>query len=253
MCTSDANVGTAQGQAPNPPLNNYYASTGTTMLSNAGTDAFSGQNMGVNNGNSIQTCNGGTGSTGLFYYATSYGIQSVTDGTSNTVALAEGLAGNNGTFRQPYTSGVMIASGTTYFDVWQSITTIPATAPGTVMSNILNNCNTAFLTAAPGAGLSTNKGQLWAWGADSMSMFNTIVPPSSNQYQWGSCRFSCNTCSVNSADHSDITNASSNHPGGANVCMADGHVQFIKSSVSFQTWWSLGTRARGEVISSDSY
>src|SRR5262249_20752556 len=71
---SDDSADTAQAQPPTPPLNNYYASTGTTMLSNAGTDAFSGQNMGVNNGNSIQTCNGGTGSTGLFYYATSYGI-----------------------------------------------------------------------------------------------------------------------------------------------------------------------------------
>ena len=34
--------------------------------------------------------------------------------------------------------------------------------------------------------------------------------------------------------------------------MADGHIQFIKSSISMATWWSLGTRANGEVISSDS-
>jgi hypothetical protein len=35
--------------------------------------------------------------------------------------------------------------------------------------------------------------------------------------------------------------------------MGDGHVQFIKDSVSFQTWWALGSRNLGEVISADSY
>jgi hypothetical protein len=38
-----------------------------------------------------------------------------------------------------------------------------------------------------------------------------------------------------------------------NVCFTDGSVHFIKNSVSFQTWWGLGTRAMGEVISSNSY
>jgi prepilin-type processing-associated H-X9-DG protein len=46
---------------------------------------------------------------------------------------------------------------------------------------------------------------------------------------------------------------SSNHPGGVNVCFGDGSVKFIKNSVGLQTWWALGTRGLGEVISSDSY
>jgi prepilin-type N-terminal cleavage/methylation domain-containing protein/prepilin-type processing-associated H-X9-DG protein len=45
----------------------------------------------------------------------------------------------------------------------------------------------------------------------------------------------------------------SNHPGGVNVCFGDGHVQFIKDSISLQTWWALGTRSFGEVVSSDQY
>jgi len=35
--------------------------------------------------------------------------------------------------------------------------------------------------------------------------------------------------------------------------MGDGSVKFIKDSVNPMTWWALGTRAGGEVISSDSY
>jgi prepilin-type processing-associated H-X9-DG protein len=39
------------------------------------------------------------------------------------------------------------------------------------------------------------------------------------------------------------------HPGGVNVGFADGSVKFIKDSIDTQTWWALGSRANGEVIS----
>ena len=52
---------------------------------------------------------------------------------------------------------------------------------------------------------------------------------------------------------SSFVNASSNHPGGCNFAFADGSVRFIKDSVNMLTYESLGTRAGGEVISSDSY
>ena len=47
--------------------------------------------------------------------------------------------------------------------------------------------------------------------------------------------------------------ASSRHPGGVNTCFADGSVKFIKDTINVQTWRALGTRAGGEVVSSDSY
>ncbi len=46
---------------------------------------------------------------------------------------------------------------------------------------------------------------------------------------------------------------SSLHPGGVNVAFADGSVHFIKNSVAPNTWWALGSRNLGEVISSDQY
>jgi prepilin-type processing-associated H-X9-DG protein len=45
----------------------------------------------------------------------------------------------------------------------------------------------------------------------------------------------------------------SRHPGGVNVLMADGSVKFMKNSVNQITWWALGTKAGGEVISANSY
>ena len=43
------------------------------------------------------------------------------------------------------------------------------------------------------------------------------------------------------------------HPGGANFAFADGSVRFIKQSINPKTYNALGTRAKGEVISSDQY
>ena len=43
--------------------------------------------------------------------------------------------------------------------------------------------------------------------------------------------------------------ATSRHAGGVNVLFCDGSVKFVRSSVSVQAWWALGTRANGEVVS----
>jgi len=43
------------------------------------------------------------------------------------------------------------------------------------------------------------------------------------------------------------------HPGGVSALMLDGSVRYIKNSIDLRVWRGLGTRASGEVISSDSY
>jgi len=258
LCPSDPNAGAGSSfGAPTNGValslnNSYYVSEGTTIYVH---------NV-IGNGNTLADCPGqaagqptNQGSTGLFWYGKTYSIQSCTDGTSNTVALSEGLVGSNGMTKQNYITGVNENGPSGYYDVWQTITTVPAVAPGPVMAAWLQTCNANFANAsAASMTLSTNRGWLWAWGMETMTMFNTVVPPNSQQYQWASCRNGCGgACDVVSADHSNITPPTSNHPGGCNVAMADGHVQFIKSSISMSTWWSLGTRGNGEVISSDSY
>ncbi|SIO64704.1 prepilin-type N-terminal cleavage/methylation domain-containing protein/prepilin-type processing-associated H-X9-DG domain-containing protein [Singulisphaera sp. GP187] len=47
--------------------------------------------------------------------------------------------------------------------------------------------------------------------------------------------------------------AGSLHPGGANVLMGDGHIQFIKEGTNGKVWRASGTRNGGEVISSDTF
>jgi prepilin-type processing-associated H-X9-DG protein len=47
--------------------------------------------------------------------------------------------------------------------------------------------------------------------------------------------------------------ANSNHPGDANYLFADGSVHFLESSIGAKTYWALGTKAGGEIVSSDCY
>ena len=37
------------------------------------------------------------------------------------------------------------------------------------------------------------------------------------------------------------------------MLFCDGSVKYVKNTISYQTWWALGTKANNEVISSDSY
>jgi prepilin-type N-terminal cleavage/methylation domain-containing protein/prepilin-type processing-associated H-X9-DG protein len=257
LCPSDGNAGQGGSGGTGATfavalINSYYASEGTTTYIDNVIGGATAQGACPGPSGGGQPTN--QGSTGLFWYSKAYGIQTVTDGTSNTVAFSEGLTGTNGTIKQNFTTGVNENGPSGYYDVEQGLTPGAPAAPGPIMGPWLNTCNANFLNAsAAGKSLSTNRGWLWSWGMETMTMFNTIVPPNSTQYPWASCRNGCLGCDTVSADHGNITPATSNHPGGCNVAMADGHVQFIKSSISMNTWWQLGTRANGEVISSDSY
>jgi prepilin-type processing-associated H-X9-DG protein len=226
LCPSDGNAGQLFS-------NSYYASEGPSSATLPGW--------------STTPCVGNPGGKpGMFAYTLATSLAQVVDGTSNTVAFSEGLVGSGKDVREKWVTGVNRndLSGTAQVDVSQN---------ATLIKQNLDACNSLFSTAVPNNGLSGNRGWYWAWGPEGMSTFSTIVPPSSTQFPWGHCRFGCQTCGTYSADHASITNATSNHPGGANVLMADGAVRFIKSTINMTTWWALGSKSNGEVISSDAY
>ena len=57
---------------------------------------------------------------------------------------------------------------------------------------------------------------------------------------------------INNQTFQHILAAGSSHPGGVNVLFGDGGVRFVKDSINYQIWYSIGTRAGGEVISGNA-
>jgi prepilin-type N-terminal cleavage/methylation domain-containing protein/prepilin-type processing-associated H-X9-DG protein len=196
-----------------------------------------------------------TGSTGMFTFAIPYGVKHCTDGTSNTVAYAEWLVGDG--------KGVQLGGAnppSRYRGNLMSGVAPVGTDPGTLydaytnVKTVLDNlqlCTSQFQTTT--YGITDMKGWRWGLGASGYSMFNMLQTPNDHQYPIGGCRESYTPGSSSWPDASFSMAAASNHPGGANVLFADGSVRFVKDSINRMTWWALGTKAGGEVISSDAY
>ncbi|AGA30550.1 DUF1559 domain-containing protein [Singulisphaera acidiphila] len=207
--------------------NNYHGSMGTT------TDPwFTG------------------GATGIFAHTISYDVSAVMDGTSNTIMWSEALVGNN----SPRVNKRTSIGGTGTSNTNNMLNPVVASGTTQVLdSNVqsgLTACNGVWASAATTTtGTASNRGQFWGIGSPGYTFFNTVVTPNSTQYPWSSCRTDTNSGS----DYASFINANSYHSGGVNVGFCDGSVKFIKDSISPPVYWALGTKAGGEVVSSDSY
>src|SRR6185312_12019236 len=81
----------------------------------------------------------------------------------------------------------------------------------------LQACTTAWNASK---GINEFRGIFWEVGSLGMTMFNTVVPPNSKQYSWGTC---VNNTSGYPND-ATFANVNSLHSGGVNCLMADGSV-----------------------------
>ena len=109
----------------------------------------------------------------------------------------------------------------------------------------MQRCNAAY---SSGSNISNISGNYWMRGGAADTLFNTVVTPNSQVNPWSWC-----SAAATPNGECEFAKAGSNHPGGVNILMADGSVRFAKDSINQVTWWGLGTKASGEVISSDSY
>jgi prepilin-type N-terminal cleavage/methylation domain-containing protein/prepilin-type processing-associated H-X9-DG protein len=175
------------------------------------------------------------------------GVGAVTDGLSNTAMFSERLTGvpNNVTVLKSDVNNArraMFQSGATGTINGNDITGAMA---------VLNACKALPATAQSVS--SYRNGQIWTiahpW-ATAFNRYNHLGTPNTT-----SCDASGSTGTVGAGFGGALGTVppTSNHSGGVNMALADGSVRFIKDSVNLQSWWALGTRDGGEVISADSY
>ena len=145
-------------------------------------------------------------------------LTDIADGTSNTVAVAEGCnypsSGNNDMLGDVYEAGTI------------SETTIAGARARLLAMN--------WKTASLAGGSWRGRGYPWGEGTMWRGMYNQILPPNKPSWRPGAYgRFAAA--------------ASSRHTGGVNAVMADGSVRFVTDSIDPETWTAAGTRAGGEV------
>jgi prepilin-type N-terminal cleavage/methylation domain-containing protein/prepilin-type processing-associated H-X9-DG protein len=163
-------------------------------------------------------------------------LASITDGTSNTAAVSESLV-NDGTGNSPDPRRNLFYTASGLIDA-QNNPSVPALA---VVQDGLAN-------PIPYAPWSFFKGLTWAYtDAWERHVYAHLFPPNTKPIN----TYHNDTFRCQEGDSGMCP--TSNHPGGVNVSFMDGSVHFIKNSIGLQPWWFIGTRGRGEIVSSDTY
>jgi prepilin-type N-terminal cleavage/methylation domain-containing protein/prepilin-type processing-associated H-X9-DG protein len=144
-------------------------------------------------------------------------IGSITDGTSNSLAIYED------TGRSP--------------KMWETVGQNLAASTGGYLDPITGEARCHWRWAEPDSAsgvsklINNNKNAGYALGT-------ALLP--------GQCPWNAHDCGPNNEVFSF-------HSGGANVCFADGHVSFLKETVAGPILRALITKNGGETISADSY
>ncbi|QEH34315.1 putative major pilin subunit [Aquisphaera giovannonii] len=175
-----------------------------------------------------------------------FGLEGITDGSSNTALFSEKLIGVSGqTIFVNSGAGMNRRTAFPHNGDWNT----QNSGNTTYAQQLLTQCQ-----SLPGTtqGIDNGWGNGFSWAL--ANPWNFLVN-GYNHYNTPN-KLSCLSTSDQGGSWGGVTGlitATSNHPGGVNMGMADGSVKFVKDSVSVQTWWAIGTRNNGEVVSADAY
>jgi prepilin-type N-terminal cleavage/methylation domain-containing protein/prepilin-type processing-associated H-X9-DG protein len=174
-----------------------------------------------------------------------FGFESITDGLSNTALFSEALIGLNGFITVApgsHPNDWRVSYQTNFTVNWDS-------GNATEALQFVQTCK-----ALPGTTAPTNPTQ-WSgacWDGDHAGTLHFNAYNHDNTPNGLSC-VAGNSWGGPPGGLNDAITACSLHPGGVDVCFCDGSVKFIKDSIAITTWWAIGTRNQGELLSTDQY
>lgn len=169
------------------------------------------------------------------------GLQNITDGSSNTIAMSER--------NWVPEFGIRSGGGEDIRNVTLVAVSSVNTNPGSCYAQVQG-------TRVLGVQIKARFGSLWSDGQAERVGFNTVLPPNAP-----SC---VNDGNVNADANGGLLNASSNHPGGVNSVFADASVHFINQNINtgnkaappapagiespYGVWGALGTIDGGDRV-----
>ncbi len=181
---------------------------------------------------------------GIFARGIWFGITDITDGASNTLALSE---------RAVWSGGNQILGGTSSHANFTNMGAASGARPIVCMQEkqpggtLLNYTTTSWWVGAS-----------WACGQNIGHGFTTVLPPNAP---------SCWSSLSSGSDFAvGLATAQSYHPGGVNVCMADGSCRFVTETIDtgdlnsaearalgvaqspYGVWGAMGSRRGGESV-----
>jgi prepilin-type N-terminal cleavage/methylation domain-containing protein/prepilin-type processing-associated H-X9-DG protein len=155
-------------------------------------------------------------------------VNGITDGTTNTAMFAEVMrsttAWNAGSGIRDNMTVIINSSNTGFNEI-----------DGTTISMCIDGSNWSSSIKYVGFQYYRNLPSNFLYSHSLPINWNKKVSSGTQHYSCGNTGF--NVMHVA---------ASSYHTGGVNVCMADGSVHFVRETIDYQVWRSVGTRAGGE-------
>jgi prepilin-type N-terminal cleavage/methylation domain-containing protein/prepilin-type processing-associated H-X9-DG protein len=159
-------------------------------------------------------------------------IDTIIDGTTKTAAWAEWVKGTAIDNRA-------IASKDSRAWVWRLDNNIDPNANGAILTQGFGSVDTMTGDAYFNHVCNMATTPVWCWKGE----YWTLGHGGRGSGISFSVKPNGNSCYGEGGESVDTgMAASSRHPGGVNVSMCDGSVQFVSESIDFKVWWMMGSR-----------